>query len=174
VWRGALSHPAIRPEAARKIKQFFWIGSVLLLIDPEAGIYRDSSECIQSLSSGGTDVTLTIALRNGLRASAHWVTRQYRQAESRRALAACSDRTLADIGMPREHIHLAARGVDVRDPIALSQAGVWPRLIVSIGRTYQRRREQLRVYRELMAYSDRELEEIGLRRRDIPAIARTA
>jgi uncharacterized protein YjiS (DUF1127 family) len=119
-------------------------------------------------------MTLTIILLNGLRASAHWVARQYRQAESRRALAACSDRTLADLGISREHIYLAARGVDVRDPIAVSQAAPWPRLIASIGRMHQRRREQLRVYRELMAYSDRELEEIGLRRRDIPAIARTA
>jgi uncharacterized protein YjiS (DUF1127 family) len=39
---------------------------------------------------------------------------------------------------------------------------------------HQRRRQQLRVYRELMGYSDRDLEEIGLRRSDIPGIARTA
>jgi uncharacterized protein YjiS (DUF1127 family) len=37
-----------------------------------------------------------------------------------------------------------------------------------------RRREQLRVYRELMGYSDRDLEEIGLRRSDVAGIARTA
>ena len=113
-------------------------------------------------------------LSHGLRASAQWLARQYRQAESRRALAACSDRVLADIGIPREHIHLAARGVDTRDPIAVSQAAFWPRLTGSIGRLRQGRREQLRVYRELMAYNDRELDEIGLRRRDIPVIARTA
>jgi uncharacterized protein YjiS (DUF1127 family) len=39
---------------------------------------------------------------------------------------------------------------------------------------HQRRCEQRRVCRELMAYSDRELDEIGLRRSDIPAIVRTA
>jgi uncharacterized protein YjiS (DUF1127 family) len=116
-------------------------------------------------------MTLTIAL---FEAGRRLLARQYRQAVARHALAACSDRILADIGIPREHIHLAARGVDVRDPIAVSQAALWPRLIASIGRMHQRRRERLRVYRELMAYSDRELEEIGLRRRDIPAIARTA
>jgi uncharacterized protein YjiS (DUF1127 family) len=115
-------------------------------------------------------MTLTIALFEAGRLLA----RQYRQAETRRALVACSDRTLADMGIPREHIHLAARGVDVHDPIAVSEAALWPRLIASIGRMHQRRREQLRVYRELMAYSDQELDEIGLRRRDIPAIARTA
>jgi uncharacterized protein YjiS (DUF1127 family) len=34
------------------------------------------------------------------------------------------------------------------------------------------RRERRRVYRELDAYSDRELDEIGLRRADIPVVAR--
>jgi uncharacterized protein YjiS (DUF1127 family) len=116
-------------------------------------------------------MTLTIAL---FEAGWRLLARHYRQAEARRALAACNDRTLADIGIPRQHIHLAARGVDVRDPIAVSRAALWPRLIAAIGRMHQRRREKVRVYRELMAYSDRELEEIGLRRRDIPAIARTA
>jgi hypothetical protein len=33
---------------------------------------------------------------------------------------------------------------------------------------------QLRIYRELTAYSDHALEEIGLRRIDLPAIARSA
>jgi uncharacterized protein YjiS (DUF1127 family) len=116
-------------------------------------------------------MTLTLAL---FEAGRRLLARQYRQAKARHALAACSDRTLADIGIPREHVHLAARGVDVRDPIAVSQAALWPRLIAWIGRAHQKRGEQLRVYREVMAYSDRELEEIGLRRRDIPAIARTA
>jgi uncharacterized protein YjiS (DUF1127 family) len=113
-------------------------------------------------------------LTHGIRTSAQWLVQQYRKAETRRALMACSDRTLADIGIPREHIHLAARGIDVGDPIAVSQAGLWPRFVASISRMHRRRREQLRIYRELMAYSDHELEEIGLRRSDIPAIARTA
>ena len=37
---------------------------------------------------------------------------------------------------------------------------------------WEARREQRRVYRELDAYTDRELDEIGLRRADIPVIAR--
>jgi uncharacterized protein YjiS (DUF1127 family) len=114
------------------------------------------------------------SLSRGARASASWLLEQRRQAATRRALAACSDRTLADIGIPREHIHLAARGVDLGDPVAVSEAGLWPRLVASIRRMHQRRRQQLRVYRELMGYSDRDLEEIGLRRSDIPGIARTA
>jgi uncharacterized protein YjiS (DUF1127 family) len=34
------------------------------------------------------------------------------------------------------------------------------------------RRERRRVYRELMAYNDRELEEIGVRRSDVAGIVR--
>ena len=113
-------------------------------------------------------------LRRGIRASAQWLLEQRRRAQTRRALTVCSDRTLSDIGIPREHIHLAARGVDISDPIAVSEAGLWRRLAVSIRRMDERRRAQQRVYRELGAYSDRDLEEIGLRRADIPAIARSA
>lgn len=109
-----------------------------------------------------------------MRASADWLREQRRRAQTRRALMACSDRTLADIGILREYIHLAARGVDLRDPLAVSEAGLWPRLAASIRRLYHKRREQLRVYRELAAYSDRDLEEIGVRRSDIPGIARSA
>ena len=111
------------------------------------------------------------ALSRGIGASTRWLLEQRRRARTKSALMACSDRTLADIGIPREHIHLAARGVDVRDPIAVREAGLrWPR----IWRMRDRRREQLRVYRELMGYSDRDLEEIGLRRSDVAGIARAA
>jgi uncharacterized protein YjiS (DUF1127 family) len=114
------------------------------------------------------------SLSRAARASAQWLLEQRRQAATRRALAACSDRTLADIGILREHIHLAAKGVDLGDPMAVSQAGLGPRLVASIRRMHERRRQQLRIYRELMGYSDRDLEEIGLRRSDIAGIARTA
>ena len=113
-------------------------------------------------------------LSRGVRTSAQWLREQRRQAETRRALMACSDRTLADIGIPREHINLAAKGVDLGDPIAVSEAGLLPCLLSSIRRLHQRRREQLRLYRELWGYSDRDLAEIGLRRSDIAGIARTA
>jgi uncharacterized protein YjiS (DUF1127 family) len=110
------------------------------------------------------------ALSRGIGASTRWLLEQRRRARTKSALMACSDRTLADIGIPREHIHLAARGVDVRDSIAVSEAGLRTRL----WRMRDRRREQLRVYRELMGYSDRDLEEIGLRRSDVAGIARAA
>ena len=114
------------------------------------------------------------ALSRGARASTQWLLEQRRRARTRSALMACSDRTLADIGIPREHIHLAARGVDLCDPIAVREAGLGARIMASIRRMRHRRREQLRIYRELMGYSDRDLEEIGLRRSDIAGIARTA
>jgi uncharacterized protein YjiS (DUF1127 family) len=38
----------------------------------------------------------------------------------------------------------------------------------------QRRREQQRVHHELMDYSDQELNDLGISRRDIPEIARAA
>ena len=110
------------------------------------------------------------ALSRGIGASTRWLLEQRRRARTKSALMACSDRTLADIGIPREHIHLAARGVDVRDPIAVREAGLGAR----IRRMRNRRREQLRVYRELMGYSDRDLEEIGVRRSDVAGIARAA
>jgi uncharacterized protein YjiS (DUF1127 family) len=114
------------------------------------------------------------ALSRGIRASAQWLLERRRRAQTRRALMACSDRTLADIGIRREHIHLAARGVDLGNAVAVSEAGLWPRLVASARRMHHRRRKQLRIYRELTAYSDRDLEEIGLRRSDIAGIARTA
>ena len=112
------------------------------------------------------------ALSRGIGASTRWLLEQRRRARTKSALMACSDRTLADIGIPREHIHLAARGVDVRDPVAVREAGLSG--LDSIRRMRDRRREQLRVYRELMGYSDRDLEEIGLRRSDVAGIARAA
>lgn len=86
-----------------------------------------------------------------------------------------SDRALEDIGTTRAGIPLFARH---RDP--------WRRLpgdavlVLALGSLIERieswrdrRRQKLQVYRELMAYSDRELNELGLSRRDIPEIART-
>jgi uncharacterized protein YjiS (DUF1127 family) len=111
-------------------------------------------------------------LSHAVRASAGWLQEQRRRVQTRSALMACSDRTLADIGIPREQIHLAVRGLDLADPFAVSEAGLRPRLVASIRRWRDQRREQLRVYRELAAYSDRDLEQLGLRRSDLRPIAR--
>lgn len=90
------------------------------------------------------------------------------QRRTRHALMACSDRVLADIGIAREDIPQLARG---RNALVTHEPFGWfgslrsslHELLVA-GRA--RRREQA----ELMAYSDRELDEIGIRRSDIPAV----
>jgi uncharacterized protein YjiS (DUF1127 family) len=122
----------------------------------------------QMLSQAGRRVARLA--RPALAGLARW----HRQRQSRDALMRCSDRVLADIGIEREHIPLIAKGIDpaeyqLRQP-ALRRWWTAARARVDAARTARRERRQ--VYRELDAYSDRELEEIGLRRADIPVIAR--
>jgi uncharacterized protein YjiS (DUF1127 family) len=87
-----------------------------------------------------------------------------------------SDRALEDIGTTRADI---ARFARERDP--------WQRLpgdcafILALGQLIERpeawqtrRRERAKIYGELMAYSDRDLNELGVQRRDIGAISRGA
>ncbi len=91
------------------------------------------------------------------------------------ALNAQSDRMLADIGIKRADIPALARGLDPTDPGAgrslvgrLAMAAVKPLRAYVLELSRQRR-----VFRELSAYRDDELTEIGISRADIPAIART-
>jgi uncharacterized protein YjiS (DUF1127 family) len=85
-----------------------------------------------------------------------------------------SDRALDDIGTTRAGIPLFARHSDPwrRLPsdavFILALSG----LIERVESWRDRRRRQLQVRRELMAYSDRELSELGFSRREIPKIAR--
>jgi uncharacterized protein YjiS (DUF1127 family) len=92
------------------------------------------------------------------------VGRWYRQAATRSALMACSDRVLADIGIEREDISAIARASAGR---SRSETVNWRDAL-------SRRLEGRRVYRELMAYSDRELDELGIGRGEIDRIARAA
>lgn len=128
---------------------------------------------LQAQAVGESLANLGRGLASALQRSARWFARRRLEARTREALMDCTDRTLADIGIPRQYIHLAAKGVDVSDPMAISEAGWRPRLVDAFERFAARRAEQQRTYRELMAYSDRELAEIGLRRGDIPSIIRT-
>jgi uncharacterized protein YjiS (DUF1127 family) len=110
----------------------------------------------------------------GLRLLRAQLVRFERRRATREALMRCSDRVLADIGIGREDIPLVASGIDpaaypLREPaIRRWWAAARARLDAALAGGRQRRR----LYRELDAYNDRELEEIGLRRADIPAIAR--
>lgn len=94
---------------------------------------------------------------------------------TRHQLRRLSDRALADIGTTRADIPLFARQGDPwrRLPGEAAFILALAAAIERIESWRERRRQNLRVYRELMAYSDRELNELGLSRRDIPAIART-
>jgi uncharacterized protein YjiS (DUF1127 family) len=110
------------------------------------------------------------ALRHLLVQAVRWKRRR----ATRAALMRCSDRVLADIGIAREHIPLVAKGVDpadyeLRDP-ALRRWWTAARARLDAARVARRQRRRL--YRELDAYTDRELNEIGLRRADIPTIVR--
>jgi uncharacterized protein YjiS (DUF1127 family) len=110
------------------------------------------------------------SLRAALAALARW----HEQRRTRQALMACSDRVLADIGIEREHIPLVAKGIDPAeyqqvDPVLRRW---WAAAYARVDAARAARWERRRLYRELDAYSDRELEEIGLRRGDIPLITR--
>jgi uncharacterized protein YjiS (DUF1127 family) len=102
------------------------------------------------------------------------VTRWKQRRATRDALMRCSDRVLADIGIEREHIPLVAKGIDpterqLRDSTFRRW---WTAARARLAASWQERREQRRIYRELDAYTDRELDEIGVRRSDLPVIAR--
>jgi uncharacterized protein YjiS (DUF1127 family) len=113
---------------------------------------------------------MTGALRSLQAALARW---QQRRA-TRDALMRCSDRVLADIGIAREHIPLVANGIDPAEHERAESAlrRWWTDARARLTAALEARRERLQVYRELDAYTDRELDEIGLRRADIPLIAR--
>jgi uncharacterized protein YjiS (DUF1127 family) len=90
------------------------------------------------------------------------------QRKTRQELMACSDRVLDDIGIAREDIPLVASG---GQPVAAYQPSGWLAALRSrLDETLARRREEA----ELMAYSDQELDDVGIRRTDIPAIIKGA
>jgi len=102
------------------------------------------------------------------------VVRWEQRRATREALMRCSDRVLADIGIEREYIPLVARGIDPAEYQLRAPAlrRWWAATRAHLDAAREARRQRWRLYRELDAYNDRELEEIGLRRVDIPAIAR--
>jgi uncharacterized protein YjiS (DUF1127 family) len=114
------------------------------------------------------------SLPHALPTMVSWLKRWNERARTREALMACSDRTLADVGIAREHIAAVAKGVDHRDPVALAQQGWRPRLAAAFYQFGFTRPEERRVVRELSAYSDDDLNDLGIRRSDIPRIARAA
>jgi uncharacterized protein YjiS (DUF1127 family) len=94
-----------------------------------------------------------------------------RQRHTYDALMRCSDRVLADIGIEREDIPLIAKGIDPREYHGRAPRGWWREVGKRLDAASRARREWRRLYRELMAYNDRELDDLGIRRSDISAIA---
>jgi uncharacterized protein YjiS (DUF1127 family) len=105
---------------------------------------------------------------SGLGAFGLWLE----QRRTERLLTACSDRVLADIGIAREDIPLVARGQDPAQ--AHERPGWFAHLRASLAEALAARRSWRRQQAELMAYSDEELAELGIRRRDISAVVRGA
>jgi uncharacterized protein YjiS (DUF1127 family) len=107
-------------------------------------------------------------VRRGLDGFTTWL----QQRRTERLLMACSDRVLADIGIPRGDIPLVARG---QDPLQAERGRGWlATLRASLSERLAARRAWRREQAELMAYSDQELADLGIKRRDIPAILRGA
>jgi uncharacterized protein YjiS (DUF1127 family) len=92
----------------------------------------------------------------------------YQQLRTEYALMNCSDRVLDDIGIAREDIRLVARG---QDPLTAPEHSGWLGSLRSrLEQVLAAGRERRRDYAELMAYSDQELDELGIKRSDIPAV----
>jgi uncharacterized protein YjiS (DUF1127 family) len=93
---------------------------------------------------------------------------------TRRELMRLDDRALADIGSTRDELHGFAKQSDAWRQLPSDAVTVlaYKALIERVESWSSRRRQQARTYRELMAYSDQELTDLGIRRRDIAAIAR--
>jgi|SRR5918995_1977027 uncharacterized protein YjiS (DUF1127 family) len=125
---------------------------------------------------------LAAAFRNtagALRALGARGAKWQRQRRTYAVLMRCSDRTLADIGIAREDIALVARGIDPGQDqrsaglVRRGWSATWAclrALPAPLDRARRAQREWRRAYGELMAYTDRELDEIGIRRADIGAI----
>ena len=103
-------------------------------------------------------------------ALARW-SEQYR---TRAALSRCSDRMLEDIGIAREHIALIAKGLSPAASVAptVERKLWWHEMDERLDSAIHAYSERRRIARELTAYRDFELDEIGVRRIDIPMIAR--
>jgi len=113
-------------------------------------------------------LALADARPSGLGAFGSWL----QQRRTERLLTACSDRVLADIGIAREDIPLVARG---QDPLqAPERPGWFANLRASLSEALAARRSWRRQQAELMAYSDAELADLGIARRDIRSVVRGA
>lgn len=124
----------------------------------------------QALRHAGSRVGQTLgSLRRAIRARLHlWA--------AERSLRLLSDRSLADIGIPRHAIHEAVRAGPghVRAGEPAGHAPVVRPIAQRVDLWRERQRRQQRLVRELEAYSDRDLEDLGIFRSDIRRVAKAA
>ena len=99
-----------------------------------------------------------------------------RARNTRHQLMRLSDRALKDLGTTRAGIPLFAKQSDPWQRLPGDAAFILALgdVIEGIGGWRERRHRQWQVRRELTAYGDRELNDLGLSRRDIRRIARMA
>ena len=117
---------------------------------------------------------IIVIFRAGVRKGSARLAAWQRQRQTYEALMRCSDHLLADMSIEREHVALIARGIDPRqyDASKSGWRGWWHELRSRLDAAGATRRERHRISRELMAYNDRDLDELGIRRSEIPALAR--
>jgi uncharacterized protein YjiS (DUF1127 family) len=117
---------------------------------------------------------IIMAIRAGVRRGSARLAARQQQRRTAAALMRCSDHLLADMGIQREHIALIARGIDPRrdDASKSGWRGWWHELRARLDAASAARRERRRISDELMAYSDHDLDDLGIRRSEIPALAR--
>jgi uncharacterized protein YjiS (DUF1127 family) len=117
---------------------------------------------------------IIVISRAGVRKGSARLAAWQRQRRTYEALLRCSDHLLADMGIERQHIALIARGIDPRqyDASKSGWRGWWRELRGRLDAASVARRERRRISRELMAYDDHDLDDLGIRRSEIPALAR--
>jgi uncharacterized protein YjiS (DUF1127 family) len=117
---------------------------------------------------------IVVIFRAGVHKASARLAAWQRQRQTYDALMRCSDHLLADVGVEREQIASVARGIDPRqyDANKTGWRGWWHGLRQDLDAAGATRRERRRISRELMAYNDRDLNELGIRRSEIPAMAR--
>ena len=117
---------------------------------------------------------IIVIVRAGVREGSARLAAWQQQRRTHETLMRCSDHLLADIGIAREHVPLVARGIDPRqyDASKSGWRGWWLGLRQHLDVASAARRERRRISRELMAYNDHDLDDLGIRRSEIPGMAR--
>jgi len=122
-------------------------------------------------AAGLTAVLRTLA--KPLRAVGGAIYRWNRRMQLKQMLMSRSDWLLADIGAKRDNIDAFLRGERLDSRPVEPPLDLWRILPHQVEINRQARQERKRIEDELNAYTDSELDDIGIHRADIPEIARS-